>query len=73
MVLIVKSIGLLARYEVGLRDFYEWFCGDFSMVVLVLEAVIEDQAWPDEVQCHREKLLDCFQEPNVKRTYTVRG
>ena len=36
LVLVVKSIGLLARYGVGLREFYEWFCGDRSMVVLLL-------------------------------------
>ena len=35
-VLIVKSIGLLARYHAGVREFYEWFCGDFAMVVLIL-------------------------------------
>src|SRR5262249_42706027 len=35
MVLIVLSPGLLARYGVGVREFYEWFCNDFSMVFLV--------------------------------------
>src|ERR1039458_1337047 len=26
VVLVVTSIGLLARYAVGLREFYDWFC-----------------------------------------------
>src|SRR5689334_21531095 len=26
LVLVVTSIGLLARYAVGLREFYDWFC-----------------------------------------------
>src|SRR5262245_21747540 len=48
-VLIVKSIGLLARYQAGVREFYEWFCNDFAMVVLLLDGVLEERLWPEEV------------------------
>src|SRR5438876_25454 len=27
IVLVVKSVGLLARYRVGLKEFYDWFVG----------------------------------------------
>ena len=32
MVLVVKSIGLLTRYNVGLKDFYDWFVGSYTVV-----------------------------------------
>ena len=40
-VLIVKSIGLLARYNVGLKEFYDWFVGSHTLVVLLLESIVE--------------------------------
>jgi len=64
-VLIVKSIGLLAHYHTGVKEFYDWFCGDFAMVVLVLEGPMEDCLWPDDVICDSDKLIDCFQAPTV--------
>jgi len=69
VVLVVTSIGLLARYGVGLREFYDWFCGDFSMVVLLLERTLEDTQWPDEVSCDSDRLLSYFQEPLVKQVF----
>jgi hypothetical protein len=69
VVLVVTSIGLLARYGVGLREFYDWFCGDFSMVVLLLERTLEDTQWPDEVSCDSGRLLSYFQEPLVKQVF----
>jgi hypothetical protein len=64
-VMVVKSVGLLARYNIGTREFYDWFCGDFSMVVLVIEEVVRDISWPDEVICDGDRLLDYFEPPNV--------
>jgi len=64
-VLVVQSIGLLARYHVGLREFYEWFCGDFAMVVLAMDAVPGSVAWPEEVDCDENRLLKHFTEPGV--------
>ena len=69
MVLVVTSIGLLARYAVGLREFYDWFCGDFSMVVLLLERTLEETQWPEEVSCDSDRLLGYFQEPMVKQVF----
>src|ERR1017187_6892090 len=69
VVLVVTSIGLLARYAVGLREFYDWFCGDFSMVVLLLERTLEETQWPEEVSCDSDRLLGYFQEPMVKQVF----
>ena len=73
-VLIVKSIGLLARYDAGVKEFYEWFCSDFGMVVLALDGVIEDLKWPDEVTCESDRLIKYFTESErVKEVYGEKG
>jgi hypothetical protein len=69
VVLVVTSIGLLARYAVGLREFYDWFCSDFSMVILLLERTLEETQWPEEVSCDSDRLLGYFQEPMVKQVF----
>ena len=69
-VLVVKSIGLLARYKVGLKDFYDWFVGSHTVVALLLEGTGEKTDWPDEVKCDTKRLLDYFSEPGmVKEVY----
>jgi hypothetical protein len=70
LVLVVRSTGLLARYNVGVRDFYEWFMGDFWMVILALDEIVEPRHWPDEIVCDEDRLIDYFQTVNiVKETY----
>jgi len=69
-VLVVKSIGLLARYKVGLKGFYDWFVGSHTVVALLLEGTVEKTDWPDEVKCDTKRLLDYFNEPGmVKEVY----
>jgi hypothetical protein len=73
-VLIVKSIGLLARYHAGVREFYEWFCGDFAMVVLLLDGLLEQHLWPEEVLCDTDSLLKYFDTPGVvKQVFGEKG
>ena len=73
-VMVVKSVGLLARYNVGTREFYDWFCGDFSMVVLVIEEVVRNISWPDEVICDGDRLVGYFEPPYVvKDIFGTRG
>ncbi len=73
-VLAVKSIGILARYHVGVREFYEWFCGDFAMVVLILDGILDERAWPEEVACDADRLLKYFNETGVvKQVFGERG
>jgi hypothetical protein len=65
VILVVKSIGLLARYNVGLTVFYDWFIGDFTMAVLLLDGGTEKVDWP---------LLSYFSEPGmVKEVYRTSG
>jgi hypothetical protein len=72
-VLIVLSASLLARYGVGVREFFDWFCDDFSMVFLVVEGRCSDMAWPEEVECHPNQLIDFFSGNSgfVKRLFGV--
>jgi hypothetical protein len=73
-VLVVKSIGLLARYHAGVREFYEWFCSDFAMVVLILDGLPEEHVWPEEVVCDADCLLKYFNAPGVvKQVFGEKG
>lgn len=73
-VLVVKSVGLLARYNVGTSEFYKWFCGDFAMVALLLEGVPERAEWPDDMTCDPNCLLTYFREPDaVKHAFAEKG
>ncbi len=73
-VLVVKSIGLLARYRVGLKEFYDWFVGSHTILILLLEAAPEKIDWPDEVRCDPKRLLGYFEEAGmVKEIYSAKG
>ena len=73
-VLIVKSVGLLARYGVGLKEFYDWFVGSYTILILLLEDAPEKCDWPDEVRCDQKRLSDYFAEAGmVKDIYTANG
>lgn len=74
VILVVKSIGLLARYGVGLSAFYNWFIGDFAMVILLLDVGTERIDWPEEVRCENNRLLSYFSEPGmVKAVFSTNG
>ena len=64
-VLIVRSAGLLARYEVGTREFYDWYCDDFSMVLLLIEGRSAESRWPDEVDCDPDRLISSFVDASL--------
>ena len=73
-VLVVKSIGLLARYRVGLNDFYDWFIGSHTVVILLLEVAEDKTEWPDEVRLDANQLFGYFAEPGmVKEVYAANG
>lgn len=70
VVLVLKSISLLARYRAGVRELYDWFVGDFAMAVLLLEGTVEDISWPEEVRCDPRRLLESFTlAESVKAAY----
>ena len=73
-VLLVRSVSLLARYHVGVRDFYEWFCNDFGMVVLTLNGLPAEPLGSPEVICVPERLVQYFRAPDlVKEIYGGAG
>jgi hypothetical protein len=69
VVLVVKSAGLLARYRVGVREFYDWFCDDESMVVLLIEGRCTETHWQDEVECDPDRLIEYFDAAMVKQQF----
>jgi hypothetical protein len=60
IVQVVRSGGLLARYNIGLKSFFDWFCCDFGMVILTLARSTEKTAWPSAVVFDDERLYDYF-------------
>ena len=74
VVLVVKSIGLLARYDAGLHVFFNCFVGDFALVILLLDGGAERVDWPDEVRCEGNQLLHYFSGPGmVKEFFSTDG
>jgi hypothetical protein len=65
LVLVVRSVSLLVRYEVGVRDLYEWFCNDFGMVVLALNSLPAEPIESEDVICVPERLVQYFRAPEV--------
>ena len=66
--LIVKSSGLLARYRVGVQDFFDLYCGDFRMALLLIDGSCPEGEWPDEVEFSASKLVGYFKDSGmVKR------
>ena len=73
-VLVVKSIGLLARYTVGLKEFYDWFVGSYTVVALILEEPPQQIAWPEEIRYDAKRLFEYFAEAGmVKDIYVANG
>jgi hypothetical protein len=74
VILVVKSVGLLARYSLGLTVFYDWIIGSFAAVILLLEDTMEKIEWPEEVRCESDRLLRYFSEPGmVKEVFSTNG
>jgi len=65
LVLIVRSCGLLARYGLGLKPFYDWFCGDYGLVLIPLAGGEAALAWPEGVTLERDRLSGYFTGPGM--------
>jgi hypothetical protein len=63
VVLIVKSVGLLARYDIGVKALYDWFIGSFAMVILVFEPTSTGIEWPEDVECETGRIEHYFTTP----------
>jgi hypothetical protein len=70
-ILVVKSAGLLARYTLGLREFFEWFCSDRAMVVLLVEAIPDKIRLPAGIDCRPRLMLDYFHRPDLAKHLIV--
>ena len=74
IILVVRSCGLLARYGLGLKDFYDWFCGDFGMVVLPLACPADNTRWPESILFEKDRLFKYFSETGMcSRIVTDKG
>jgi len=62
-ILVVRSVGLLARYDVGVKEFYDWFIGSFTMVILILEPSSPGFEWPEDVECEAGRIRRYFTAP----------
>ena len=73
-VLLVRSTALLARYDVGTQEFYNWFVGDAAMVVLVMDGMPCSSDWARSSECNPEKLQGYFREPDlIKQVFAAKG
>ncbi|MGI8601812.1 MAG: hypothetical protein ACR2OZ_02305 [Verrucomicrobiales bacterium] len=66
-ILVVKSVGLLVRYNLGLKEFFDWFCGDRGLVVLLIEGTPEKVELPSEIECHPRAIVDYFDRPDLAK------
>jgi hypothetical protein len=69
IVLIVRSAGLLARYRVGVQDFYDWFCNDFALAILIVEGTCHGTEWPEDVECSPDQLVDYFNDSGIVQRF----
>lgn len=70
-ILIVKSAGILVRYNLGLREFFDWFCSDHAMVVLLAEETPEKIAFPGSIECRARLLPEYFYRPDLAKHLIV--
>ena len=69
-VLIVASSPLLVHYNLGLREFFDWFCSDRSFVILQIEGFADRLSLPTEFEFHPRKVVEYLAQPGLaKNTY----
>jgi hypothetical protein len=66
-ILIVKSAGILVRYNLGLREFFDWFCSDRAMVVLLAEQSAEKIGFPVGIEYRARLLPEYFHRPDLAK------
>lgn len=70
-IVIVKSAGLLVRYNLGLRDFFECFWSDHGLAVVLIEAIPSTIGLPPGIECRPRVLVDYFHRPDLARHLIV--
>ena len=66
-VLIVKSVPLLVHFNLGLKEFFDWFCSDRCMVVLVLDGIPEDLRLPAEFEFNARRVVGFLAQPDLAK------
>jgi hypothetical protein len=70
-IVIVKSAGLLVRCDLGLREFFDWFCGDHGLAVVLIEATPNNIGLPPGIECRPRVLVDYFHRPDLAKHLIV--
>jgi hypothetical protein len=66
-VLMVKSVALLVHFNLGLKEFFDWFCSDRCMVVLMLDGVPEKLHLPAEFEFQPRSIVDYLGQPDLAK------
>ena len=66
-ILMVKSAALLAHLNIGLQEFFTWFCSDHCMVVLLLDGVPETLQLPAEFEFNPRSIVDYLGQPDLAK------
>lgn len=70
-IVVVKSAGLLVRYDLGLREFFDWFCSDHGLAVVLIEATPTKFGLPPGIECRPRTLVDYFHRPDLAKHLVV--
>ncbi|MCX6880255.1 MAG: hypothetical protein NTW21_41590 [Verrucomicrobia bacterium] len=66
-VLIVKSAPLLVHFNLGLHEFFDWFCSDRAFVLLQIDGIAEALNLPQEFEFSPRKVVDYFTQPGLAK------
>ena len=66
-VLIVKSVALLVHFNLGLKEFFDWFCSDRCMVFLMLDGIPENLQLPAEFDFNPRSIVDFLAQPDLAK------
>ena len=67
-ILLVQSTALLSRYDVGLKEFFDWFVGDHAMVILLLDGIPSStKPLPLEIEIRPKGLIEKLNHPDLAK------
>lgn len=69
-ILVVTGCDLLARYELGIRDFYDHYVGDGVMVVFVVPQHNMKHPWPTFVKFDPDATVR-YLEPLIEKDHVL--
>ena len=66
-ILIVRSAPLLVHFNLGLREFFDWFCSDHSFVILQIDGIADGLNLPQEFDFSPRKVVEYFTQPGLAK------